>query len=102
MTRSRKIGSRGRRVALAGALAAVSAMAFGATSASAAPRDLNVTFDDAALYAAGRGNCGCLGILPNTSSDLPAPAIDTRHPAPSQALVLTFPQFPGYGQRRSL
>ncbi len=49
MTRSRKVGSRGRRVALAGAFAAVAAMSFGAASASAAPKSLTVPFDDAAL-----------------------------------------------------
>ena len=47
MRRSRKVGSRRRRVAVAGAVAAAATMAFGATSASA--DSLTSPFDDAAL-----------------------------------------------------
>ena len=49
MTRSKKVGSRRRRFALAGALVACAMMGIGAGSASAVPVNLNQSFDDAAL-----------------------------------------------------
>ena len=94
MIRSKNAGSRKGRAALAVAIAAMAAMAFGATSANAATANLSASFDDAALN---------LPIL-NTSDILDPPASatitatvtdDTQDPASFTAGAFVFPDFSG-------
>jgi hypothetical protein len=89
--RLKKEGSRGRRVAVAGALAATAMMAFGASSAFAVSKPLDITLDDAALTLPITGTSDVLD-PPNTAHI--TGTIDDATGAIT-AGDLTFPSFTG-------
>jgi hypothetical protein len=89
--RLKKEVSRGRRVAVAGALAATAMMAFGVASANAASKPLDVTFDDSALTLPITGTSDVLD-PPNTAHL--TGTIDDATGAIT-AGDLTFPSFTG-------
>jgi hypothetical protein len=91
--RLKKEGSRGRRVAVAGALAATAMMAFGAASANAALKNLSVPFDDAALTLPIVGTADVMD-PPSTSTISGTNAIEDTTGAITGA-DLTFPSFTG-------
>ena len=93
MIRSKKEGSRRRRVAVAGAIAAAATMAFGVGSANAAPQDLSVPFDDAALTLPVTGTSDVLE-PPNSASISGTGVIDDAT-GTITAANMTFPSFTG-------
>jgi hypothetical protein len=91
MTRSRKVGSRRRRAALAGAIAAVAATALGVGSASAATQNLNVPFDDAALTLPTIGTSDVL----DSAASIAGTNVIEDSTGDITAATLTFPDFTG-------
>ena len=93
MIRTKKAGSRRRRVAVAGALAAGAVMAFGASSANAATQTFSATFDDAALNLPVLGTSDILN--PPPPATMTGTVDDTNGNFTVPAVGFVFPPFSG-------